>query len=66
MFDRGEQLEPGSAGPTGAVIMPHQWEVLARGVVRRGLDPNGSEVPERELRTWFIALGRFYEARGGS
>ena len=66
MFDRGEQQVPPSAGPTGAVITPQQWEALARGVVRRGLDPNSSEVPERELRTWFIALDRFCEARGGS
>lgn len=54
---------------TGAdlsLIRSNQLEGVARAIIREGLDPEGLNIPERELREWIIALGRLYDMGGES
>ncbi len=44
----------------------NQLEGVARAIIREGLDPDGLNIPERELREWIIALGRLYGMGGES
>ncbi len=62
----GSPQDAQEAGPDVPSTLPDELEDVGRVVVREGLDPGGLHVPEHELRTWLIALGRLYESRGES
>lgn len=54
---------------TGAdlpLIRSNELEGVARAIIRESLDPEGLDIPERELREWITALGRLYDMGGES